>query len=120
MGEGKTVSEHQQYELVRIVPHPRTLRKAREHVKHMVITGTSSRRIGYYLHRWVAWWTMTSETWKYEELILQFLRTCWDIHAAAYATGLLARYLRQSGSLDDGLARVGVFPVDAIVDQVAA
>ena len=47
--EGKTGSEHQTCEPIRMVPHPRTLRKAREQVKSMVIDGFSSRRIKNYL-----------------------------------------------------------------------
>lgn len=35
----------------RMVPHPRTIRKAREQVKQMVIDGMSSQRIRSYLHR---------------------------------------------------------------------
>ena len=36
----------------RIVPHPMTLRKAREQVKQMVIDGLSARRIRSYPHRY--------------------------------------------------------------------
>ena len=41
--------------LDRIVPHPRTLRKARENVKAMVNSGVSPCRIRSYLHRWSTW-----------------------------------------------------------------
>lgn len=88
MGGGKTVFEHQQHEQIRIVPHARTLRKAREQVKQMVITGTSSRRIRHYLHRWVTWWAMTSNTWQYQELLRWFIDVCWHLPATHYATGL--------------------------------
>jgi hypothetical protein len=57
---GKRPSNYQMHEPVRIVPHPRTLRKAREQVKSMVIDEASPRRIRNYLHRWVIWWAMTS------------------------------------------------------------
>jgi hypothetical protein len=73
----------------RIVPHARTLRKAREQVKWMVKDGVSPRRIRNYLHRWCAWWVRTAENWLYQDLILWFLSTCWDEQTAVYATGLL-------------------------------
>ncbi len=95
MGGGKTISEHQQHEPVRIVPHPRTLRKAREQVKHMVIDGTSSRRIRHYLHRWVAWWVNTSETWQYQELLQWFIDVCWPVHVFDYATGLYQLHINK-------------------------
>ena len=88
MGGVKTAFEHQQHELIRIVPHPRTLRKARENVKWMVITGTSSRRIRHYLNRWVTWWATTSTTWEYQGLLQQFIHVCWDKRVANYACAL--------------------------------
>ncbi len=68
---------------MRIVPHSRTLRKVREQVKYMVIDGTSSRRTRNYLHRWVMWWAMTSETWQYQELLQWFIDVCWHEQTAA-------------------------------------
>ena len=64
--------------LERIVPHPRTLRKAREQVKQMVIDGVSPHRIRSYLHRWAMWWVRTTQSWQYQELIEWFLNVCWD------------------------------------------
>lgn len=58
---GLTRIEHQN-----IVPHPRTLRKAREQIKQLVTSGTSSQRIRRYLHRWTTWWVKASETWHYQ------------------------------------------------------
>ncbi|WP_207383393.1 hypothetical protein, partial [Legionella adelaidensis] len=43
-----------------IVPHPRTLRKARENVKQMVAGGVSLQRIRNYLSNWATWWLRTS------------------------------------------------------------
>jgi hypothetical protein len=94
MGGGKTLSEHQKCEPISIVPHPRTLRKAREQVKYMVIDGTSSRRIRNYLHRWVMWWTTTSTTWQYQELLQRFIDVCWDSTAATYATAQACHHLK--------------------------
>ena len=76
------------HELMRIVPHPRTLRKAREQVKLMVLDGLSAQRIRNYLHRWVAWWAMTSNTWQYQELLQWFLNVCWQEQVTAYAVAL--------------------------------
>lgn len=76
----------------RIVPHPRTLRKAREQVKQMVIDGVSLPRITSYLHRWSTWWVRTSESWDYQELLGWFFNACWDHNpAAGFAAGLLLK-----------------------------
>ncbi len=73
-----------------IVPHPRTLRKAREQVKQMVIDGVSPRRISSYLYRWSTWWVRTSEHWDYQELLGWFINACWEPNPAAdFAAGLL-------------------------------
>ena len=92
-GGGKTASDHQTHESQRIVPHPRTLRKAREQIKCMVIDGASPRQIRNYLHRWVTWWVNASETWQYSELINGFIALCWDASVAVYAADLLQRHL---------------------------
>lgn len=57
MGVVETVERSQEPlpEPPRIVPHSRTLRKAREQVKYMVFDGVSPRRIRNYLHQWVTW-----------------------------------------------------------------
>jgi len=48
-----TVAEFPRQDVLdRIVPHPRTVRKAREQVKKMVICGLYAQRIRSYLHRW--------------------------------------------------------------------
>lgn len=88
MGGGKADSEHQACEPMHMVPHPRTLRKAREQVKYMVIDGFSAYRIRNYLHRWTMWWTNTSNTWEYQELLQHFINASWDGQATAYATAL--------------------------------
>lgn len=64
-GGGNRLSNHQLHEKTQVVPHPRTLRKAREQVKHMVIDEVSPRRIRNYLHRRAAWWVKTSDAWQY-------------------------------------------------------
>lgn len=85
------ISEHQTRELVRIVPHPRTLRKARENVKQMVNTGVSLRIIRRYLHNFVIWWVNATKIWRYEEILSSFIETCWEINPAAIAAGLLQK-----------------------------
>jgi hypothetical protein len=80
---------------MRIVPHPRTLRKAREQVKHMVIDEVSPRRIRNYLQRWVAWWVNASNTWEYQELLQWFLDVCWQKSVAAYAASLCQLHLNK-------------------------
>ncbi len=56
MWGGKTISEQQEHGLLRIVPHARTIRKAREQIKCMVADGASHLQTKNYLHRFVMWW----------------------------------------------------------------
>lgn len=78
-----------------IVPHARTLRKAREHVKQMVESGVSPPRIKSYLYRWCTWWVRTSGSWEYHELLEAFLKVCWTSAPAVYAAALLSQALRK-------------------------
>lgn len=55
----------------------------------MVATGFSIRRIRNYLKKWALWWAMTSATWSYEELLHEFIKSCWDYCPTAIAVGLL-------------------------------
>ncbi len=71
-----------------IVPHARTLRKAREQVKVMVATGFSTRRIRSYLKKWAIWWVMTSATWSIEEMLHEYIKSCWDYNLRRFATGI--------------------------------
>ena len=93
---GKAISEHQLHEQVRIIPHPRTIRKAREQIRGMVEDGLSAQRIKRYLHRFILWWANTSATWHYHELLKWFLDVCWDANIAAYAASLMHQYVRKS------------------------
>jgi hypothetical protein len=96
MGGGKTSTNHQMHEPVRIVPHPRTLRKAREQIKQMVNDGFLSKRIRSYLNRWVAWWVTTSNTWHYQEILQWFIEVCWHETAGYYAAGLCQLHFNKS------------------------
>ena len=97
-GKNRT-SNHQSHAPIRIVPHPRTLRKARTQVQLMVATGFSTRRIRSYLHRFVLWWVNTTRIWNYDELIKWFVDASFDINPAAFAVGLLVlRRIRESHS----------------------
>lgn len=89
MGGGKINSEHQMHEPMRIVPHARTIRKAREQVKAMVKDGISAQKISRYLHRFVLWWVKTSIIWTYEELLDAFIQSCWENQLAKFAYSLL-------------------------------
>ena len=101
------MADHQTPELDRIVPHPRTLRKAREQIKAMVNSGVSPRRIRSYLHRWSTWWVGTAQSWQYQELLEWFLNVCWDSEPAAYAAGLLLTAI----NVDQNYARIhSAFP----------
>lgn len=96
---GVTTDEQQKHVLLCIVPHARTLRKAREQVKHMVIDAVSPRRIRNYLCRWVSWWVTTTKTWNDLELLHWFCEVCFDKCTHDYAMGLLYRYITKSHSL---------------------
>ena len=98
--------DHQKHEPIRIVPHPRTLRKAREQVKYMVIDGTSILRIRNYLNRWVMWWVNTSEAWLYHEILQWFVDACWDVNPATVVAGLLVHHFSNTHR-DDFSARCG-------------
>ena len=76
---------------IRIVPHARTLRKARIQVQLMVSCGFSTSFIRRYLHRFVQWWARTVSIWNYDEIIKWFCDASFDIKPAAYAAGLLIR-----------------------------
>jgi len=89
LGGGEPPNEQIQLVSQRIVPHARTLRKAREQVKAMVETGFSTHRIKSYLKKWALWWAITSETWNYEYLLRQFIKSCWDYRLGAFAAELL-------------------------------
>ena len=68
-----------------MVPHARTLRKAREQVKVMVADDVSLPRIKTYLNQWLRWWQKTSSIWNYKELSLTYIQSCWDTNAAIIA-----------------------------------
>ncbi|HAT1869126.1 TPA: hypothetical protein ACJ5DT_003082 [Legionella pneumophila] len=85
----ETFSGHQNDTGINITPHPTTLRKARIKVQQMVTIGLSTNRIRRYLHQFLLWWTKTSGTWTYQELIKWFIESCWDNVPSAFANGLL-------------------------------
>ena len=103
-GETDIATDHQTPAQAIIVPHPRTLRKAREQIKQMVIDGLSARRIRSYLHRWATWWVRTAQSWQYQELLEWFLNVCWDFTPAAYATGLFHQASRKAANHEHALA----------------
>lgn len=104
MGGGNRLSDHQLHEQTQVVPHPRTLRKAREQVKHMVIDEVSPRRIRNYLHRWAAWWVKTSDAWQYQELLQWFIDVCWNTQVTAYAHSVSQLYFNKLCTRSDVVA----------------
>ena len=88
MGGGKTVSEHQQHIALRITPHARTLRKARENVRLMVADQVSPAKIRRYFSRWLHWWVNASNTWKTHQLLQSFMNGCWHESVSTYARAL--------------------------------
>lgn len=83
------IFQHILPEPIRIAPHPRTMRKAREQIKQMVHDGFSIQSIRRYLHRFVLWWVNTSDIWTYNELLILYQETCWDKRLATFALDLL-------------------------------
>ncbi len=88
-GGGKPFSDDQSHQPTRIVPHPRTLRKARENIKCIVIDGASLQKTRNYLHRYILWWRKTSEDWQYDELLHWLIASCWKRTPTAIAASLL-------------------------------
>ena len=85
-------------EQIPIVPHARTLRKAREQVRLMVIDGFSTPRIKRYLNAWLVWWMRTSQSWHYQTVLLQFIHHCRDRYIAGIAMELLLSNAREIGT----------------------
>src|SRR3990167_11307716 len=114
MGGGKSLNNQSSQAAMRLVPHARTLRKARIQVQLMVTDGDSHQHIKRYLNHFFRWWTKTVDNWKVEELMIQFLRVCWDARVAAYVASLLYKQFTQCGSDETTdldfhfLARLGV------------
>lgn len=92
-GGGKSIINHQQHDALRVTPHPRTLRKARENVRLMVADGLSAPKTKNYFLRWVRWWVKTANTWDFQTLVELFISTCWYDTPVAIATAVLSRYL---------------------------
>ncbi|MBX3710214.1 MAG: hypothetical protein KIT56_08705 [Gammaproteobacteria bacterium] len=82
-------------EIIRIIPHARTLRKARIQVQQMVTIGLSTKRIRRYLQQFLLWWVKTIDSWTYQELVMWFVEACWDIYPVAHAAALLQGYFNR-------------------------
>ena len=76
---------------LQLIPHTRTLRKAREQIKCMVADGSSTQEIRIYLSRWLQWWTKTNDTWTRSDLTQQFFEACWDKQIRAIASSYLLK-----------------------------
>jgi len=90
-GGGSVFFEHQTQEPLHLVPHARTLRKARENLKWMVNDGVSRLKTRNYLHRYVIWWVRTAEIWTYEALLTSYIQSCWNSKLNEIAYELLQR-----------------------------
>ena len=91
---------------MKIVPHARALRKAREQVNIMVADGHSTREIRNYLRRWGMWWVHASEVWHYQTVLQWFFQACWENSPARnYAVGLIASMLVYN---ETGIPRAGL------------
>jgi 23S rRNA C2498 (ribose-2'-O)-methylase RlmM len=101
---GETVSEHQQHEQIRMIPHARTLRKARENIRWMVADQVSPAKIKRYFSRWLQWWVRTTITWDCQKLLRWFMEACWSATLNTYALALLLRYFKQSNMTGDAVA----------------
>jgi len=97
-GGGEPIVKHQKQDVLRITPHPRTLRKARENIKWMVADQVSPAKIKHYFVRWAHWWARTSTAWDFQALVEQFISLCWLEAPAAIASEVLTRYLTESNA----------------------
>ena len=79
----------------RIMPHPRTLRKARENVKHMVADSVSRKKIRSYLFRWLCWWATTSSIWERRTLLKWFTQSCRDTATSKIAKEVDQIYFKE-------------------------
>src|SRR3990167_1841249 len=92
MGGGKPIVKHQKHVALRITPHARTLRKARENVKWMVADQVSPAKIKRYFVQWASWWVKTATVWDFQMLVEQFISMCWLEAPAAVAADVLSCY----------------------------
>jgi len=79
----------------RIVPHARTLRKARENIKQMVADSVSRSKIKSYLFRWLCWWATTSGIWERETLLNWFIESCWESEPLQVAHEIQKDYFKK-------------------------
>lgn len=96
MGGGEhneTTTEHLSSLQDRSVPHARTLRHAREHVKQMVISEVAPRKIRRYLLDWSAWWVRTTINWTKQDLLTRLRVTCWDVTIGHIIQELVGDYI---------------------------
>lgn len=105
MGGGRSIISH---EAVRLVPHPRTLRKARENMKWMVADGLSATKIRNYFSRWTRWWARTVISWNLKDLINLFISMCWDNAINHIASNTFAHYLTELNSWPLSCADAGL------------
>lgn len=114
-GNNNSIKPNQEYsEPITIAPHTRTIRKAREQVRLMVIDGFSIPRIRSYLTAWSRRWVRSSQVWSHQTLLIQFIRSCYDPKITGIgAETLLINLRRMEQPVSEGLnqnKRCGVLP----------
>ncbi|MDI1351911.1 MAG: reverse transcriptase/maturase family protein [bacterium] len=89
-GENNAPGTTQQPCALTMVPHPRTLRKARQNLISMVNDGVSLLNIKKYLRCWAQWWgVQAGGMWAHHELYCAFLTVWRDKTVAALAYGFI-------------------------------
>ena len=92
---GGSIVQHQQPVALRITPHARTLRKARENVRLMVADQVSPAKIKRYFVQWARWWVKTANTWDFQSLVEQFIMACWQEAPAKIAADVLSTHITE-------------------------
>ena len=92
---GVAIVQHQQPVALRITPHARTLRKARENVRLMVAGKAHPAKIKRYFVQWARWWVKTANIWDFQSLVEQFIMACWQEAPAKIAADVLSTHITE-------------------------
>jgi len=92
------IDKHKQPVALRITPHARTLRKARENLRLMIADQVSPAKIKRYFVQWARWWVKTANTWVFQSLVEEFIRTCWQEPPTLIARDVLSHYITELNS----------------------
>ncbi len=64
-------------------------------VRLMVADQVSPAQIKRYFVQWARWWVKTANTWDFQSLVEEFIRTCWQEAPAKLATDVLSHYITE-------------------------